>query len=214
MRPVTDPNFDAKQFVAAGYDRCAQAYASSRSSKAPEYLSVLTERVSAGDRVLDVGCGSGKPIAATLSKRFLVTGIDISAEQILLAKDAIPAGTFIHGDATELTFKENSFDATVMLYTLFHIPRDEQLIFLTKLRSWLVPGGLLLVSLARDSEPGYTEDDFFGVAMYWSHFSKEDTLVVLKQAGFSKVWEGTTGHGYDDASMKPEHHPLVLVKAV
>ena len=213
MRPVTDPNFDAKAFVAAGYDRCAKDYASARKTEAPPYLSRLTREISDDAKVLDVGCGCGHPIAASLSRRFCVTGIDISREQIKLARAAVPNGTFIHGDATKLAFEEGAFDAAVMLYALFHIPREEQLSFLKKLRSWLVEGGFLIASLAQHSEPGYTKDDFFGTSMYWSNFSKNQTVEVLRRAGFSLVWEGTTGHGYADHSLKPERHPLVLVEA-
>lgn len=49
--------------------------------------------------------------------------------------------------------------------------------------------------------------------MYWSNFSKDETLELLRRAGFSLAWEGTTGHGYADDDLKPERHPLVLVQA-
>lgn len=213
MRPVTDSSFDAKAFVAAGYDRCAKRYASARMIAAPSYLSVLTDRVRAGANALDIGCGCGQPIAASLSQRFRVTGIDIALEQIKLARRSVPNGTFIHGDATKLAFKEGTFDAAVMLYTLFHIPREEQPNFVKRLRSWLVEGGLLLASLAWHSEPGYTEEDFFETSMYWSHFSKDETIGILQSAGFLVVWEGAAGHGYADEGHELERHPLVLVKA-
>ena len=213
MRPVTDPCFDAKAFVAAGYDRCAKDYASARGTEAPSYLSRLTRRIPSGAKVLDVGCGCGHPIATSLSRCFQVTGVDISLEQIKLAKAAVPNGTFIHGDATKLAFESGSFNAAVMLYALFHIPREEQPSFLEKLRSWLVDGGFLLASLAQHSEPGYTEDGFFGTSMYWSNFSKNESVDALRRAGFSLVWEGSTGHGYSDRNLEPEQHPLVLVEA-
>ena len=115
MRPVTDPNFDAKAFVAAGYDRLAQSYASAVSQEPPEWLSLLSERIHDEARVLDVGCGCGVPIATTLSQRFRLTGVDISRAQIELARKMVPNGTFIHGDATKLTFDTGTFDAAVML---------------------------------------------------------------------------------------------------
>lgn len=213
MRPVTDPNFDVKAFVAAGYDRLAQSFASAISKKPPEWLSLLIERIHDDAKVLDLGCGCGVPIAATLSQRFRLTGIDISRVQIELARKMVPNGTFIHGDATKLTFDTGAFDAAVMLYALFHIPRQEQPAFLIELRSWLVDGGFLLVSLSERSEPGYTEDDFFGTSMYWSNFSKAESIEVLQKAGFSVIWEGVIGDNYVDQSLKLERHPLVLVEA-
>ena len=213
MRPIADPDFDAKAFVAAGYDRCAENYASTRNAAVSPHLGRLTDAIPDGARVIDVGCGCGRPIAAFLSRRFQVTGVDISRAQIKLAKQSVPNATFVHGDATKLQFDHGTFDAAVMMYALFHIPRHDQFKFLVKLRMWLVDGGFFLVSLAQESEPGYLEDDFFGTTMYWSHFSKDESLKQFERAGFSLVWEGQTGHGYNDEAAKVEHHPVVLLQA-
>ena len=213
MRPVTDLDFDAKSVVAAGYDRCAANYATSRKTVPPPFLNQLTDRLPDNSKVIDIGCGCGQPIGASLSRQHQVTGVDISREQISLAKKSIPGGNFIHGDVTELRFDDCAFDAAVMMYALFHIPRDDQFAFFLKLRSWLVDGGLFLVSLAQDSEPGYLEDDFFGATMYWSHFSKDESLSLLVRAGFEPIWEGMAGHGYDDEEARAECHPVVLLQA-
>lgn len=210
---MKDPTFDAKAIVAAGYDRCAEAYAAARSLEAPPFLSRLTDRLAEGSRVLDIGCGCGLPVAACLATRFRLTGIDVSKGQIELARSNVLSGRFIHADAASLNLKTGSFDAAVMLYTLFHLPRDEQPAFLAKLRSWLVDGGLFLATLARQSESDYVEDDFFGVRMFWSNFSQDETKILLRDAGFSLIWEGTTSHGYREEPMKPEIHPVVLLEA-
>lgn len=212
MRPVTDPDFDVKAIVAAGYDRCASDYAASRRRLPPPFLNRFTEKLPDNSKVIDIGCGCGQPISAFLARRYQVTGVDVSAEQIKLAKEAIPDANFIHGDVTKLRFGDHAFDAAVMMYALFHIPRDDQFAFLLKLRSWLADGGFFLVSLAQDSEPGYLEDDFFGTTMYWSHFSKDESLRLLARAGFELIWEGMAGHGYDDEDAQIEHHPIVLLQ--
>ena len=193
MEPVTDPNFDAKAFVTAGYDRCAQTLVAAKSVEPPEWFPVFADRLPNQARVLDVGCGCGVPIASTLAARHRVTGIDISGEQIKLARSLVSNAAFIHGDVTEMTFERGSFDAAVMLYALFHIPREEQAEFLKKLRGWLVDGGLFLVSISERAEPGYTED-FFGTPMYWSNFSREENFEVFRDAGFAVIWETVIGH--------------------
>ena len=88
MKLVTDPNFDAKAFVAAGYDAVANTLAAAKSGEPPEWLPVLTDRLPKQARVLDVGCGCGVPIASTLAARHRVTGIDISVERIKQARQA------------------------------------------------------------------------------------------------------------------------------
>lgn len=206
---------DAKSFVARGYDRIATDYHAARQISVPDYLNQLSDRLPDGAVVLDIGCGGGQPIAKALSERFSVTGVDISQEQIRLAAKAVPSGLFIHGDIAAMDFPCGSFDAAVMLYTLFHLPRDEHPLVLQRIRDWLKTDGLFLLSLAHDSSEGYCEDDFFGTSMYWSHFSKEESIEILTEAGFELLWESSINHGYDDKADQPsESHPIVLLRAI
>ena len=71
------------------------------------------------------GCGSGAPADVEIARRHAVTGVDISGAQIDLARQNVPAGTYIHGDAGSVKFPAASFDAVVSFYTLEHLPRHE-----------------------------------------------------------------------------------------
>ena len=204
MRPISDPNFDPKTAVAVGYDGCAEAYAAARDSSAPAWLSLVTDRLEDRASVLDIGCGGGVPIARTLATRFDVTGIDISTRQVELARSNVPNSAFIHGDIMEERFDSESFDAVVMLFTLFHLPRSEHSALLCRIRDWLRGGGLLLATLATDSQAGYTEA-FFGTEMYWSHFAAGDYRNLFEQAGLA-VQES---HRYD-----PSLHRYRLTKSM
>ena len=68
MRPANDPQVDYKDLVRRSYDACAAEYGASRKSDAGVELRGLTERLGDGMSVLDVGCGTGVPIARTLSE--------------------------------------------------------------------------------------------------------------------------------------------------
>ena len=82
--------------------------------------------LSAGDRVLDLGCGAGvisKYIADQTGAD--VTGIDLAAPAIAAAK-ARSAGdgagpTFLQGDIDALDFPAASFDAVISLDTLYWV---------------------------------------------------------------------------------------------
>jgi 2-polyprenyl-3-methyl-5-hydroxy-6-metoxy-1,4-benzoquinol methylase len=77
--------------------------------------------------VLDLGCGSGVPIARSLADAgYRVTGIDISEVQVRRARERVPQADFIQVDATAAFFDDASFDAVVSLYALIHIPLAEQ----------------------------------------------------------------------------------------
>jgi hypothetical protein len=82
---------------------------------------------------------------------------------------------------------QESFEAAVSFYTLFHIPREEHGRLLAMIASWLRTGGLLLITTARTAHPGYTEENFCGVTMYWSHFGPERYAAALEALGFQLI---------------------------
>jgi SAM-dependent methyltransferase len=88
------------------------------------YHDFFVERISPGERVLDVGCGQGQ-LAAALAKRAgaKVTGIDLSPENIELAKQrhAHPNLVFTAGDAL-LALPGGPFDSVVLSNVLEHLP--------------------------------------------------------------------------------------------
>lgn len=213
MRPAGDPGTDYKALVRSGYDRCAVRYAEVRAKESPAGIELLGERLAPGSRVLDLGCGAGSPIARSLAERFAVTGVDFSAEQIRRARRSVPDAEFLESDLLTVDFPRSTFGGVVAFYVLFHLPREEQVELLRRVHGWLAPGGLLLATLSRFDEAPYTEDDFFGVPMYWTHFSWEGYLALLAELGFEIVEKSTVGHGYSqDYGGPAERHPLVLAR--
>ena len=74
--------------------------------------------------MLDLGCGNGAK-TARLAARFDVVGVDLSEEQLRLARAAVPDATFVQADFAELDFPAGSFDAVTAFYSVMHVPRDE-----------------------------------------------------------------------------------------
>lgn len=214
MEPADDPNTDYKALVARGYDQCAAEYEAARRAGPVDALDLLTQRVPAGGRVLDLGCGAGVPVALALAQRYRVTGVDISAEQVRRAQRNVPAAEFIHADLMSAGLPAGHFDAAVAFYAIFHLPREEHAGLFARVRRWLKPGGYFLATLAEAAEAPYLEHDFFGATMYWSNYGLDDYRRLLAEAGFSLVDLGTLDHGYyPEASSPAEQHPLVLAQA-
>lgn len=93
------------------------------------------------------------------------------------------------------------------------MPRDEHAALLARIRDWLRPGGRLLATLASSSHPGYTEDDFFGARMYWSHYDAPWYAERLAELGFEILHLGAVGSGYRAApGLPPERHPTLLAR--
>lgn len=213
MKSADDPTVDYKALVQGAYDRCGAAYAESRKSETSPELALLGERLDDGASVLDIGCGGGLPVARTLSDRFAVTGVDNSYEMIRQARVNVPGTRFVHGDITSVDFQASSFDAVVAFYSIFHIPREEHYGLFHRIHDWLRPGGYLMCTLTRYSEPAYTEDDFFGETMYWSNYGLDDYEDMLARIGFFLIEASTIGHGYSEAvDTPPEIHPLVFAR--
>ena len=188
-----------KGAVEAGYDRMSGAYLASKdeNDKATgEALDDLIRRLPEGAAVLDLGCGAGFPVAQRLAQRFVVTGVDISAEQLKLAREYVPIATFIKADMSELELPQGSFDAVVALYSIIHVPREEHGSLLRKIRRWLKPGGIFLATWPLTEWEGEEENwEGWGATMWWSHFDKQTYIDMLRHSGFEIEWaeEKTSG---------------------
>ncbi len=213
MKPAIDPTIDYKRLVARGYDTCAAAYEKARRNAVHPEIKWLKNALPNRAHVLDIGCGTGLPVTRELAKRFDVTGVDISAEQIRRARENVHHATFLQSDIMGLDFPTASFDAVVALYAIFHLPRGEHARLFGNIRRWLKPGGYLLATLANEPEEGYTEDDFHGVEMFWSHFGMTEYTAMLAEAGFELAQTSKIGHGYTRPA-PAESHPLVIARAV
>jgi len=78
-----------------------------------------------GERILDIGCGTGHLTAQIAATGAQVTGIDRSAEMIEQARAAHPAIHFEVADARDMTFPE-PFDAVFSNATLHWITEPER----------------------------------------------------------------------------------------
>jgi len=97
-------------------------------SSAAEFLARLPLR--AGDRLLDVACGSGQLALLAAKKGAKVTGVDIATNAIEAARgraasDGLDA-TFDEGDAEELPYRDESFDLVATIYGAMFAPRPDR----------------------------------------------------------------------------------------
>ena len=213
MKPADNPDINYKAVVQKGYDSCAKDYDQARRTEANLELDLIIRRLEQGARVLDIGCGAGVPITKTLAERSSVTGVDISSEMIRRARINVPEASFIHGDIMTMKFPPEEFNAVCSFYAVFHLPREEHPELFKRIHEWLKPGGYLLATVAVFNEAPYTEDDFFGVTMYWSNYSLDEYEEILTEIGFRSLETTTVGHGYNEANQtREERHPLVFAR--
>ena len=144
--------------------------------------------------ILDVGCGSGQPIAAYLVKKgFDVYGVDISPKLIKYAERIISKEKLFVADICDFT-TNIQFDAIVCWFTLFHIHATKHLEVLNKFHAFLKPKGILLITFGDTSHivdtphaviDEYTiESDMFGERFCHSGRPAPMNSALIKQAGF------------------------------
>ena len=180
-------NDSRKQLVESGYDRIAERYLSWAGgiddSGRARMLDLLLERLPPGGDVLDLGCGAGVPSTARLAERHRVTGVDISQEQLRLARERLPGTELVHADLASVAFPEASFDGVTSFYALGHLPREQLGGVFRSVRRWLRPGGWLLTTLACGDQAG-ASGEWLGVQMHFSGYGPDRNRELLRDAGF------------------------------
>ena len=124
-------------------------------------ITVDFSRLSAkpGDRILDIGCGSGRHTAeAYRQNRVHVTGADLVLEDLVSARERLifhdrlgehGGGTWnlAAADVTDLPFSDACFDIVICSEVLEHIPHHE--LAIRELVRILKPGQPLVISVPR-----------------------------------------------------------------
>ena len=117
--------------------------------------------VKPGQRVLDVGCGTGyfaSLLADAVGPGGLVVGVDASPEMIEYAghrRGGRPDNCqFQVGMAESLSFPAEHFDVVVSSLFMHHLPADLQRTALDEMRRVLRPGGAVLIAEARVPSTG------------------------------------------------------------
>jgi cyclopropane fatty-acyl-phospholipid synthase-like methyltransferase len=155
--------------------------------------------------VLDLGCGNGEPILVELlSRGFAATGVDFSHEQIVRARGNCPEAHIMEVDMMAAECQPRSFDGAVSYDAIWHLPRPEHATLFAKLRSWLVDGAPILLTLAdvdleaaRRSGIPVAQDghslftDLLGAPMFYDGWALSEYLAMLQDAGFSVVAHDT-----------------------
>ena len=190
-----------RRTVETGYDHVAEQYLSTKNPGDPlvlDALQDLTSLLPPGAAVLDLGCGAGEPATRWLADRgFAVTGVDVSARQLELARSNIREATFLKDDMADVSFAPESFAAVIAFYSIIHVPRTHHQELLRKVYRWLRQGGAFLATMTVTDYEGRDEDwEGWGAPMVWSHYDADANVAMLREAGFEiRYAEPRTGGG-------------------
>jgi 2-polyprenyl-3-methyl-5-hydroxy-6-metoxy-1,4-benzoquinol methylase len=151
------------------------------------YLDLLQKHIPAGGLVLDVGCGTGEPIAQFLIEQgYKVTGIDASEKMIDLCKQRFPDAKWLLADMRTLNLQEK-FHAVIAWHSFFHLPHDDQRSTLRSLAALVKEEGLLIFTSG--TEYGEAWGDNGGHDLYHASLSSEEYTRILLDCNFKSLFK-------------------------
>jgi ubiquinone/menaquinone biosynthesis C-methylase UbiE len=109
--------------------------------------------ITAGEDVLDVGCGRGAVLSSAADTGARVTGIDLAPDMVRLTAAAYPDTTVLVGDAQTPEFPPASFDVVTAGLVLFFLPDPPAA--LRAYRRLLRPGGRVAFTSFAAHDPRY-----------------------------------------------------------
>ena len=169
------------------YQRHARAWVSDRGARLYEdgWLDRFLGLVPPRPAVLDLGCGSGTPIAAYLmAQGCAVTGVDSSPEMIAMCRETFPDGDWRVADMRSPSL-EQRFGGVIAWDSFFHLNHDDQRRMFAVFREHTAPGGALMFT----SGPAHGEaiGAFRGEPLYHASLDGVEYRALFDAHGFDVV---------------------------
>lgn len=148
----------------------------------PAFLDRLLSTIELPGTILDLGCGTGRPIAEFLLQRGLqVTGVDQAEELLALARQRLPEGRWLQA-TMESFVPDEIYDGAVIWDSLFHVARDQHEPILRKVIGCLRPGAKLMLTVGGSDHPAFV-DTMYGNSFFYDSLTPQQTVAVIESLG-------------------------------
>lgn len=147
-----------------------------------EYLNLIVETIPPQSSILDLGCGTGEPIAKFfIEKGFKVTGVDGSQKMIELCKKRFPSERWIVSDMRDIHLQQR-FDAILAWHSFFHLDCDSQRNIFKIFESHIKPCGILAFTSGEEEGEVWSENG--GQQLYHASLSTKEYNSLLYDSSF------------------------------
>lgn len=152
----------------------------------------------AGDKILDIGCGSGIKSDFFTKKGFNVLGVDLSENMVDIARKNYPKSRFEVGDIENLGKFPQKFNGVFAQAVLLHVAKSKVSEVLRSFKDALLPQGYLYIAVKQlrpggSQEEVVTENDYgYDYQRFFTYFTVPEIKQLIVDAGFDIIFEETS----------------------
>lgn len=170
------------------YQRHAQAWDAARGTVVRyemTWMDRFTRVIGPQAAVLDLGCGTGDPVARhLLAQGHRITGVDTSPDLIAMAQTRLPAATWITADMRTLNLG-SVFDGILGWHSFFHLTPDDQRAMFAVFARHAAPGAALMFTSG--PQAGEAIGTFEGEPLYHASLDPDEYRALLALHGFTVI---------------------------
>ena len=173
--------------IGALYERHALAFDGDRGGRLVErkWLDNFRIVMAAGADVLDLGCGSGEPVARFLIEAgHPVVGVDLSPTLIGLCRTRFPEQDWIVGDMRDLHLGRR-FEGIIAWNSFFHLTPDDQRAMWPIFGEHAAPGAALMFTSGPAA--GEAMGEYRGETLYHASLDPAEYKVLASAHGFEVI---------------------------
>jgi SAM-dependent methyltransferase len=150
------------------------------------YLEKATTIAPPPGKVLDVGCGSGEPIARYfVEKGYDVSGIDFVDEMLEICRARFPLMSWYAMDMRQLDLPDR-FDIVIAWDSFFHLSPDDQRAMFPRFSKHTAGGGALIFT-SGTTEGGAIGGDLCGDRLYHASLNTDEYARLLDRHCYDVV---------------------------
>lgn len=167
------------------YDLIAADWSQARSAfhgRERDYLDAVLSAAPAGATILDLGCGTGRPMAEHIvAMGYRVLGVDQSEGMLAHARRHLPDEQWVLS-AMEAYEPPAGCHGALLWDSLFHLPRALHALVLGNVVRALPAGARLMVTVGGSEHPAFT-DVMFGQRFHYDSNTPEVSARILRDLG-------------------------------
>lgn len=167
------------------YNLIAPQWAAARATffgREREYLDALLSAAPVGTTILDLGCGTGRPMAEHIvAQGRRVLGVDQSEALLQMARSNLPNERWVLS-TMEAFEPDQPCHGALLWDSLFHLSRAEHEPILRKVVNALPPGARLMLTVGGSAHPAFT-DTMFGQTFSYDSNTPDESEQILARLG-------------------------------